>query len=715
MRRRLALAGALALLVLSTVRALAAGPLFVNDAGEPLVWQARPVPWSSDRGGLGVLDETAARQLVEDAFALWAAVPTASISFSDAGALPVDVGATDVGLFIGVCDDGLSPIVFDTDGTITDALFGAGASNSILGFAGPECGSFSPPAITEASAVLNGKFIDGIASGGNPEVDLDTFRGVMIHELGHYVNLDHSQINLIEAFDGTTAGDDAIATMFPFVVSGAETATLARDDEVSLSVLYPAADFRTTTATITGEVRRGDIDAPFRGAFVIARNVDDPRRDAVGWVSGARYVPGSVAPEAAALVGAYELAGLTPDGRYTVEIEAVSRLFTGGSSVGPLSPPATLPGPPEQWSGDDEAATNPPDDPSTPGVEIPVAAGELVSGVDVVLNVTPPPANDVCDDATDVTSFPFTTTIETRLATSAADDPTPSCVVTPNPKASKSVWFRLVSPLAGTLTLSTAGSDYDTVLAAFTGTCGAVAGVGCNDDGPSGFAAVLTLPVAADTPYLVGVTDFASTGGTLVFTATFELAPPPACRAGAPGECIPGTGAPRTDCVTEWFVQPVPPLTSARPGARNVPRYRASCVDGDPRCDFDGSTAKNGRCVFHVAICANNVDPRPAARRCIPSALGEYRLLAPSIRRPRDAADAANAAKLLAAVAGLGVPPAPTVSDDRVAFAPALATLDRCTTLQPIVVPIGTRVLRSRALTPGKRSDTDQLRLRCLQ
>lgn len=709
--------GVTALLLLAFLAAtpsLAAGPLFVNGAGEPLVWKVRPVPWSSDRGGLGVLDETTAHQLVEDGFATWAAVPSASIAFADVGALPVDVTAADVTDYLGVCGDGLSPVVFDTDGTITDALFGAGASNSILGFAGPECGTFSPPEITEASAVLNGKFIDGIASGGNPEVGLETFLGVMVHEFGHYVNLDHSQINLIEAFDGTTAGNDAIATMFPFVVSGAELATLARDDEVSLAMLYPADDFRTSTATITGEIRRGDTGAPFQGAFVIARNVVDPRRDAVGYVSGARFVTGSTVPGASALVGAYELAGLTPDASYTIEVEPVSTLFTGGSSVGPLSPPAVLPGPAETWNGSDEAGTNPPDDPDAPGTPIAAAAGDVVSGIDVVLNVAPPPPNDACADALDVATFPFATTIETRLATSAVDDPAASCVVPPSPKTTKSVWFRVVSPLAGAITLSTAGSNYDTVLSAFTGVCGTLAAVGCDDDGNGDLTATLTLAVAANTPYLVVVTDYASTGGTLLFTATFDPTPPAACRSAAPGECIPGTGAPSTDCVTEWLVQPVPPVASTRPGARNAPSYRVACTDGDPRCDFDDTTAKNGSCTFHVAVCANNGDPRPATRRCVPSAVSEYRLLAPSSRKPRDAADAANAATLLAAVTNLGLPPAPIV-DGRVGFVPSLAAPDRCTPLQRIVVPVGTRILRSRATTTTKRSDGDQLRLRCLK
>jgi hypothetical protein len=685
----------------------------VNDAGTPLVWETRPVPWNSDLGTLGILDQTSAHQLVEDAFAVWAAVPTAAIAFADAGALSADVTAANVGLFVGVCGDGRSPIVFDTDGTITDALFGTGASNSILGFAGPECGSFVPPVVTEASAVLNGKFIDGVASGGNPEVELETFFGVLVHEFGHYVNLDHSQINLLEAFDGQPLNDDAIATMFPFVVSGPETATLTRDDAVSLSMLYPADDFAARTGAITGTIRRGDTNAPFTGAFVIARNVDDPRRDAVGYVSGTRFVAGSTAPAAAALAGAYELPGLTPDATYTVEVEAVSPLFTGGSSVGPLSPPATLPGPAEFWSGDAEAGTSPPDDPDAPGVPIPIAAGAVTTAVDVVLNVTPPPPNDLCAAATNVTAFPFSTTIETRLATNAPDDPAPSCVVTANPKATKSVWFRLIAPLAGAVTISTAGSSYDTVVSALTGACGALAGVGCNDDGGSDLTATLTIPVAAGTPYLVEVTDFASTGGTLVLTATFDLVPPAACRSAAPGECVPGTGAPRTDCVTEWLVQPVPPLLSTRPGSRNLPSYRVVCADGDPRCDFDGIVGKNGSCLFHVAICANNSDPRAATRRCVPSAVAEYRLLSPNSRKPRDLVDAVNAATLLQAVASLGLPPAPAVADGRVAFAPALTTLDRCTTFQHVVVPVGTRVLRSQALTPARKTDSDQLRLRC--
>jgi hypothetical protein len=167
--------------------------------------------------------------------------------------------------------------------------------------------------------------------------------------------------------------------------------------------------------------------------------------------------------------------------------------------------------------------------------------------------------------------------------------------------------------------------------------------------------------------------------------------------------------------VTEWLVQPVPPLASMRPGKRNVPSQRASCVDGDVRCDFDGVAGKNGSCVFHVAVCANNHDPREATARCVPSAIAEYRVLAPSLRRPRTAIDAANGAALLQAIAGLAPPPVPSIADGRVMFTPPFTTADRCTPFQRLVVPVGTRTFRTRAVIPPKRIDSDQLLLRCLK
>ncbi len=702
---------ALALVVgLSASTAHAVGALIVNGGGAPLVWSG-PVPWNPDRGTLGVLDNAAAVELVDSTLAAWEAVATADVSFVAGAPLAADVTAANVSGYVGVCGDGISPVVFDTDGSITDALFGSGASSSILGFAGPECGSYLPPRITEASAVLNGKFIDGIASAGNPEIDLDDFAGVVVHELGHYLNLDHSQINVLEAFDSTHADDDTIATMFPILVNGRAALTLARDDEVSLAMLYPASDFAATTGAITGQVLWSDGATPFQGAYVIARNVADPRHDAIGFGSGARYYPNNPGgPAPAELTGAYELCGLTPGASYTVEIEPVNARFTAGSSVGPFDTPVTLPGPSEFWSGTDEAATSPPDDPDAPGVPIAIEAGSVVPGVDVILNWMPSLAYDACEGAVAIGALPFTASVDTTNATSAGGDPVQAC--TTSGRNGHSVWYRLIAPGDGVLTVSTAGSSYDTVVSVHTGSCGALAAVACGDDG-AGLQSQLAFPVSSGTPYLIEVTAYGTgPGGTLALQVALDRAASARCNAAAPGTCIPGRGYPRTDCIAEWLVEPTPALVPARSAAVQVPDYRVTCVDGDARCDFDGAVGANGRCTFHLALCLDNSDPRAALAGCSATTVASYELKRPRRLRPRNAVDLANATAILDAVAALAALPG-GVAGNTVTFAPGAAPADACTRFVSITVPRGARTIRSKVTTIDRKRDIDELRLTC--
>src|SRR5262249_46180513 len=251
-----------------------------------------------------------------------------------------------------------SPIIFDDDGSIIDDLLGVGARNAVLGLASPECGDADAGTITESLAILNGRFIDGVDSATNPELSVTDFGAVFLHEFGHFFNRDHSQLNLTEAFDGNPANDDVVPTMFPFLVNGAEAATLALDDVASVSTLYPSADFAAATGTIRGRILAGAV--PFQGAYVIARSLADGRHVAVRVAWGARYAPdppGGTPPES--LRGLYEIAGLPP-GEYTVEVQAIDQRFTGGWSVGPLDPPASLPGVPEFWNGANEGASDPP-------------------------------------------------------------------------------------------------------------------------------------------------------------------------------------------------------------------------------------------------------------------------------------------------------------------------------------------------------------------
>jgi hypothetical protein len=368
------------------------GPLVVDTAGGGVGWDTTgPVPYRTDRGGLGVLAPVEAVALVDALFDVWTDVPTATIGFARAGETTADVDASNFGPFLGpyggaVAPAGASVVVFDADGSIFDALFGVGTS--VVGFAGPlyfsdgvttvAIGDPVPPGARtiEALVFLNGKWIDGVnaPASGNRELPLATFQAAVVHEIGHFAGLDHTQIH---GLSGRPDSDSPyrttpVETMFPFIVDGTQT-TLERDDAVALSALYPTPAFLAETGRVRGLVRTHD-GIPLSGVNVIARNVADGA-DAVSDVSGASLVR----------PGEFVLAGLRPGADYTVEVQEVDAFHSGGSRVGPFSPPVPVPGPPELHSGAAESA-DPEADVPTAGVAIRAAAGVTLDDVDVVLN-----------------------------------------------------------------------------------------------------------------------------------------------------------------------------------------------------------------------------------------------------------------------------------------------------------------------------------------
>jgi hypothetical protein len=127
--------------------------------------------------------------------------------------------------------------------------------------------------------------------------------------------------------------------------------------------------------------------------------------------------------------------------------------------------------------------------PASPGAATPAA---------LPLPALVPPANDAFGAAQAVGSLPFSAAADTLEATTAPDDPL--CVGNSN-----SVWYAYTSPVTVWLAASTAGSNYDTTLAAYTGTQGALVQVACNDDTDAGSpqAEIAFLAQAGETYYLL--------------------------------------------------------------------------------------------------------------------------------------------------------------------------------------------------------------------
>lgn len=401
--------------------AFAGGPMIVGGAGfgtpgQPVTWaQGTAISYRTDGGPLSsvgstvVINNAAGLTRVQSMFQAWQNVSSASLNIQRAGAiLNVTTGGTtftdgdvntpsEYDAVSRSCDTATqSPIIFDADGSLFSAL---GLPSAVIGFAGP-C-VLSNGHIVSGMAVLNGRFVDGINSAQNYELPPDGFDAAFIHEFGHFLGLDHSQINVDCYYGGGCSADSfaGLPTMFPILMS-TEQKSLSADDIAWITTLYPKTGATGNFGKISGYVYFYDGVSHVQGVNVIARAVDDPatvgvdesRRTAVSVVSGYAFTgnPGqsvtgtntggsAYGSRDPLKIGYYEM--LVPAGKYTVEVESVSTDFNGGSSVGPLDPPIPAPGPNEFWQS---AESN--NDYGIAAEPITVTPGGNVSNINIILN-----------------------------------------------------------------------------------------------------------------------------------------------------------------------------------------------------------------------------------------------------------------------------------------------------------------------------------------
>jgi len=135
---------------------------------------------------------------------------------------------------------------------------------------------------------------------------------------------------------------------------------------------------------------------------------------------------------------------------------------------------------------------------------------------------TPSSNNDDFDAATalTVTENGFAGQIlvsDTRSATVAADDPEMGCGIGQNVNT---LWYKFSPSFSGSVRFRTyseldpnSSSDYDTVLAVFTGARGALNRIICNDDADGRIQSEVIFPVSADRAYYVEVAQKGTTPG----------------------------------------------------------------------------------------------------------------------------------------------------------------------------------------------------------
>lgn len=214
-------------------------------------------------------------------------------------------------------------------------------------------------------------------------------------------------------------------------------------------------------------------------------------------------------------------------------------------------------------------------------VSVPVTAGQTILfevaqiqdfSSDSVFTVNGPwPPSDDCGTAPAIGATPFSATSDVSSATASPSDPVQSCTFPAPAQNARSVWYNLVAPASGTLVADTSSSDYDTILTAYSGSCGALAEIACNDeDDQFGSQSSVHFPVMTGQRVLFEITEFPDDpfgGQTLVFNLKLDTSLTNDLCEGAPTVLA---GAPFSDMAdSTWATASASDPTQSCTGAQN--------------------------------------------------------------------------------------------------------------------------------------------------
>jgi len=401
----------LAIPIFLTQAVFAGGPNYVagttyfnsGTAGTPLTWSQGLLNFYTDRGNLSpILSGASADAFVADAWSQWTSIPTAAVLAVRGGQLAEDVSGANVTVnpdgSINIPAD-IEPgavakpigIVYDADGSVTDALLGQGAGAGSSCFNNAAYGGVdnfgSDSHFLHALIVLNGNCAQ--SSSQLPDME---YR--LVRVLGQLLGLDWSQLNLnvITGIPKATADDysgfpvmhaadsvNCVPISLCYSNNGLTNPYLPKmDDQAALARLYPVTSqnvssfpgkqvFSSSTARIHGTVyfegAAGQPEQGMQGVNVVARWIDPStglpsRARAATSVSGFLFTGNAGNPISGfndstgqpftnfgsadpAVEGFFDLSGLQiPKGassaQYQLSVEALDPLWSEG--VGPYEP-----------------------------------------------------------------------------------------------------------------------------------------------------------------------------------------------------------------------------------------------------------------------------------------------------------------------------------------------------------------------------------------
>jgi len=327
--------------------AQAGGYLAIDQNGAPYVWPSGVVHVRLDQGGFGDMNKQQADALTLGAMSQWtsAHTSTSAVVIQNDGDLIKDYGNGDnqpepeITTHPGYC-----AVIYDQTGDDIALIAGEGNQNVAAGVAGPDIPENGAPGpVSGGIAIFNGLFLNG--GQGNGGLSDQDMQGVITHEFGHVLDMDHAQANLSHFGYTDLLGQPldipdnytGVPTMFPAYFVG--DTSLEIDDMNWVSTMYPTAEF-SARSSISGTIRDYS-GLPLNGVNIVARSTVDPFL-MITCVSGYDD-PTPLDTQ----TGHYTIPGLPGGTGWVLDTESIASLFAGGSRVGQVDPPLVMPGPPE--------------------------------------------------------------------------------------------------------------------------------------------------------------------------------------------------------------------------------------------------------------------------------------------------------------------------------------------------------------------------------
>jgi len=266
--------------------------------GTPLTWSQGIVSYYTDQGDLSsALPNASANAFVADAFSQWTSISTAAISAIAAGQLAEDVNGSNVyqnpdGTVTMPADILPSAtgtpigIVYDLDGSVTNALLGQGAGDASECFYNAVFGwidNFGKNAYFQHALVV----INGNCAQSSGQLTDVKYR--LVRVLGRVLGLDWSQVNdNVFTHNPPPTPDDYAGlpvmhavdppNCIPITLCYSNPYQPKLDDQAAISRLYPASSMAANTARISGSVyftnHSGQAAEGMQGVNVVARWID---------------------------------------------------------------------------------------------------------------------------------------------------------------------------------------------------------------------------------------------------------------------------------------------------------------------------------------------------------------------------------------------------------------------------------------------------------